>query len=122
MGRRAAIATAIATAAIAAAIVGTAFGVQSMSYFEPACPRLVYTADGNVQPLFCSIDNPAALAFYRGLAPHLMALGATASPSDVERALELDSKRTTLPELCSAYALMEHRWRWNFGVTPITNC
>src|SRR5579884_298348 len=84
----------IRTLAPLAAVLTTAGAVtahlQERSTFVPACPRPSYSADGNFQPLFCTIDNPAALAYYRRIAPHLEALGADAAPTEVERAAALD--------------------------------
>ena len=41
------------------------------SSFVPECPHPTYSPDGNVTPLFCKIDNPVALRFYRPIAPKL---------------------------------------------------
>lgn len=87
--------------------------------FVPPCPRPSYSVDGNVGPLFCTIDDPLALAFYEKLAPHLFALGPDASPLQVTAAARRDWGAATGQELCNAYALAQHRWGWSFGLNPI---
>jgi len=69
--------------------------------------------------LFCVIDNPTALRYFAPMAKHTFALGQNATPGQVSAALIADSKRSTLPILCSVYRLAAWRNRWSFGVSPI---
>jgi hypothetical protein len=88
--------------------------------FVPACPRPVYSANGNVSPLFCQIDNPVALAFYQRLAPRLFALGPNATPDQVGTALAAAStiQHATNLEACAAYQLAAWWRQWHFAVDP----
>jgi len=88
------------------------------SAFVPACPRPSYSADGNVWPIFCKIDNPLALRFYESLAPRVFALGPAASPQQVERALAAADAHATGPEMCAVYQLAAWWRHWHFGVDP----
>ena len=87
--------------------------------FVPECPAPTYSANGNVSPLFCKIVNPLALKYYKRILPHLFVLGRAASSQQVSRALKLDSKHATLPQVCNAYALWSWRWHWPFGAKPV---
>jgi hypothetical protein len=113
--------TAAATACLCFGITGTSALSDRVATpaqaVVPACPHLSYSADGNVSPLFCKIDNPAALSVYEKLAPTLFRLGANASPQQVSAALAA-SKTTTNPEKCAAYALAAWWHHWNFGANP----
>ena len=88
--------------------------------YVPACPRPVYSANGNVNPLFCQIDNPVALKFYERLAPRLFELGARATPQQVGTALATAStmQHATNAEACAAYQLAAWWRQWHFGVDP----
>lgn len=88
--------------------------------FVPACPRPVYSANGNVSPLFCQIDNPVALAFYERLAPRLFALGPGATPQQVGTALTAATtlQHATSLEACAAYQLAAWWRQWHFAVDP----
>ena len=90
--------------------------------FVPACPQSTYGADGNMGPLFCKIDNPAALDYFfsHGNFKHLRALGADATPAQVEHAIRLDHQ--TGPIDCSAYQLWKWRWHWHFAFSPVQYC
>jgi hypothetical protein len=93
---------------------------QAAPAIVPACAQPIYSGDGNFWPLFCKIDDPLALRFYKPLFPHLFALGRDASPADVAAALRLDRRQrhATDPELCNGYALWQWRWHWKFGFSP----
>ena len=84
----------------------------------PACPAPTYTADGNLSPLFCRVDNPLALRFYGSLGLRdLLALGRDASPGAVTRVLERHN--LTDPQTCSVYALASRAEHWHFGIQPL---
>jgi hypothetical protein len=91
---------------------------RQSSAFVPACPHGFYSTDGNYSPLFCKIDSPTALRFYRPLDPHLFALTASATPIDVEHALQRDiaTAHPTQPEACSSLAL----WKWSHHWQAVT--
>jgi len=93
---------------------------QKAQAFVPACPRAVYSANGNVSPLFCQIDNPVALTFYQRLAPRLFALGPNASPQQVGTALVAATtiQHATSLEACAAYQLAAWWRQWHFAVDP----
>lgn len=84
----------------------------------PPCPKVTISPDGNASPLFCTIANPAALAFYRPLARHLFELTHSTSDGELRAAIGLDLSRlhVTPPEECQALKL----WRYitRFPVTP----
>lgn len=88
--------------------------------YVPACPRPVYSANGNVSPLFCQIDNPVALQFYERLAPRLFALNANATPQQVGAALVAAGtfRHATNAEICAAYQLAAWWKQWKFAVDP----
>ena len=92
----------------------------STARFVPACPRPVYSANGNVSPLFCQIDNPVALQFYERLAPRVFALGPNATPQQVGAALSatVTFRHATNPEICAAYQLAAWAKQWKFVVNP----
>jgi hypothetical protein len=106
-------------AAVAGAFTGTSASTASSVGFVPGCPQPLYTADGNLSPLFCKIDNPRALKFYARITPRLFGLGRSAPPGQVVLALRADHKHATNPQLCSAYKLLAWRWHWHFGVDPV---
>jgi hypothetical protein len=85
--------------------------------FVPACAQATYGADGNMGPLFCVVDNPAALKTFAPMAQHTFALGPKATPTQVTAALVADYKRVgTIPILCSIYRLAVWRNHWRFGI------
>jgi hypothetical protein len=88
--------------------------------YVPSCPRPVYSANGNVSPLFCKIDNPVALQFYARLAPGLFALGASATPQQASAALasSVTFRHATNAEACAAYQLAAWWKQWKFAVDP----
>jgi hypothetical protein len=88
--------------------------------FVPACPHAVYSANGNVSPLFCQIDNPVALTFYQRLAPRLFGLGPRATPDQVGTALVAATtlQHATNLEACAAYQLAAWWRHWHFAVDP----
>jgi hypothetical protein len=88
--------------------------------YVPACPRPVYSANGNVSPLFCQIDNPVALQFYERLAPRLFALTPNATPQQVGAALvaSVTFRHATNAEVCAAYQLAAWWKQWKFAVDP----
>jgi hypothetical protein len=88
--------------------------------YVPACPRPVYSANGNVSPLFCQIDNPVALQFYQRLAPRLFALNPNATPQQVGSALvaSVTFRHATNEEVCAAYQLAAWWKQWKFAVDP----
>jgi hypothetical protein len=88
--------------------------------YVPSCPRPVYSANGNVSPLFCQIDNPVALQFYERLAPRLFALGPNATPQQVGAALtaSVTFRHATNMEVCAAYQLAAWWKQWKFDVDP----
>ena len=65
-------------------------GSAARAPFVPACPPPTYGHDGDMAPLFCVIDNPLALRYYGRDAPHLFALGPSATPTQVVAALKQD--------------------------------
>jgi hypothetical protein len=86
----------------------------------PPCPQTRYAADGNIEPLFCVIDNPVALRHFAPMAKRTFALGPSASPAQVADALTYDYKHGgTLPIICSVYKLAAWRNHWQFGISPI---
>jgi hypothetical protein len=88
--------------------------------FVPPCPQARQSADGNMSPLFCVIDNPAALRFYAPLGRQTFALGSNAGSSQVVSALIADYNRhATEPELCAVYRLAAWRERWHFGFSVV---
>jgi hypothetical protein len=93
---------------------------QQAPAFVPACPRPVYSANGNVAPLFCQIDNPVALTFYERLAPRLFSLGPSATPQQVGTALTAATtiQHATSLEACAAYQLAAWWRQWHFAVDP----
>ena len=91
--------------------------VAEAAAFLPSCPHLSYGVDGTIAPLFCKIDNPAAIAYYKPRFPHLFALGPNASPEQVDAAMKRD--RGSIPTTCSAYVLWQWRWHWHFAVDPV---
>ncbi len=130
----------VALATVVALAVGVVVGAAAMSLnqpqaasaahgrkpkpaptaYVPACPRPVYSANGNVNPLFCQIDNPVALKFYERLAPRLFALGTGATPQQVGTALTTAAtmQHATNAEACAAYQLAAWWRQWHFGVDP----
>lgn len=118
----------VVVALILGIVIGVAFAEHSPSSasaetavgssFVPACPTPLYTADGNVSPLFCKIDNPLAVRFYKSIAPNVFALGPDASPSQVEDALKVADAHGTNPEMCAVYQLAAWWKHWRFGVSP----
>lgn len=126
--KRLSVTIAIGLAAVSGLIAGVFLAHQrspqlllasaTVPLFVPACPRPSYSADGNVSPLFCKIDNPLALKFYESLAPRVFALGSTASPQQVERALAAAEAHATNPEMCAVYQLAAWWRHWHFGVDP----
>ena len=88
----------------------------------PPCPRTTFAANGNMRPLFCVVDNPAALHYFAPLAKRTFALGPNATPRQVSAALVADYKHGgTVPTLCSIYQLAAWRNGWRFGVSPLDN-
>jgi len=84
----------------------------------PQCPQIRYGANGNVQPLFCVVDNPAALKALAQAGKETFSLGTDATPNEVTDALVSDYKHGgTLPILCSIYKLAAWRNRWSFGIS-----
>jgi len=89
-----------------------------------SCGALSYGADGNVSPITCPDGRPnrAADKYLRGFKPSLrvLALGPSASPTDVEAAICTDLKRlnTTNPIEQSAYDLAQAEQNWHFGANP----
>ena len=115
--------TCIAALTIVAAAAGgpskTTDGTQGQGLVPP-CSHAIYGANGNMQPLFCVIDNPAALRHFAPMAKRTFALGPDAAPTQVAAALIADYKRGgTVPILCSTYRLAAWRNHWSFGVSPI---
>jgi hypothetical protein len=116
--------TILACAATAAAVLAiTATGVSgarsAQRPFTPACPHASYSADGNMTPLFCVIDNPVALRYLAREGRHTFALGANATPGQVVNSVVADRNSAgTIPILCSVYRLAAWREHWSFGTSP----
>jgi hypothetical protein len=84
----------------------------------PPCPPASYGADGNMGPLFCVVDNPAALRTFAPMAQHTFALGPGATRTQVTAALLADYKHGgTYPILCSIYRLAAWRNHWRLGIS-----
>jgi hypothetical protein len=95
--------------------------------FVPACPHFSYGADGTAGPIFCTIDNPVALKYYAAALKPLLALGANASPGQVQSKLAWEMRHGgpgkevltgTYPIQCQVFQLAAHYWRWSFSYTP----
>ena len=111
--------------ALPAALVGYVLGrgeqpvaqyrtVTERATLIPACPPSVRTAGGNLEPLFCTVDNPAALAYYGR--SRVLRLGDSAGPPQVLAAARADSRHGfTHPEICAAFDLAKRRWHWTFA-------
>lgn len=84
----------------------------------PGCPHPTYTADGNLNPLYCRVDNPLALRFYSPLVDKLIALGPDASPRQVEAVVQR-TPGLTETESCNSYALAAWAEHWHFGTNPV---
>lgn len=109
----------LAVSAVTAALSLAAQSGASSPPFSPPCPRLTYSPDGNVSPLFCKIANPAALAFYGKLVPGVVNIGSNATPVQVDRAFQAAARaHITPPEACQAYKLFAYRWGWHFAGGP----
>jgi hypothetical protein len=95
--------------------------------FVPACPHFSYGADGTAGPIFCTIDNPAALHYYALALKRLLALGPNASPGQVQSVLAWENKHGgphgevltgTYPIQCQVFQLAAHYWRWQLFYAP----
>jgi hypothetical protein len=95
--------------------------------FAPACPHFSYGADGTAGPIFCAIDNPAALHYYAAALKPLIALGPNATPAQVQSKLAWEMRHGgphgevltgTLPIQCQVFQLAAHYWRWSFPYAP----
>jgi hypothetical protein len=95
--------------------------------FVPECPHFDRGADGTVGPIFCTVDNPAALRYYAAALRPLIALGADARPGRVRSVLAWEYRHGgphgealtgTLPIQCEVFQLASHYWRWSFSYTP----
>jgi hypothetical protein len=99
--------------------IGRFAAIAGTGTLTPACPQPRYGADGNMGPLFCVVDNPAALKAFAPMAQHTFALGPDATPAQVTSALVADYKHGgTIPILCSIYRLAAWRNHWRFGIPP----
>jgi len=97
--------------------MGRLAAVAASEDFVPHCPQPRYAANGNFGPLFCLVDNPAAIKAFAPSARHTFALGPDATPSQVSAALVSDYKHGgTVPILCSIYKLAVWRNHWRFAV------
>jgi hypothetical protein len=86
--------------------------------FVPPCAHANYGADGNMGPLFCVVDNPAALHYFAPMAKQTFALGPNVTPGHVSAALVADFKHGgTIPILCSILRLAAWRNHWSFGAS-----
>jgi hypothetical protein len=100
-------------------IVADAAGAKPQAIVPP-CPQARYAADGNIEPLFCVIDNPVALRHFAPMAKRTFALGPNATPAQVTDALNYDYKHGgTGPIICSIYKLAAWRNHWQFALSPI---
>jgi hypothetical protein len=96
-------------------VAGAAASTGSQA-FVPPCAHASYAADGNMDPLFCVIDNPIALRYFAPMAKRTFALGPNATQAQVAAALIADFKHGgTEPTLCSIYRLAAWRNHWSYG-------
>ena len=110
--------TAVVVLAITASGVFAAHTTRG-SLYVPACPHSSYGADGTMEPLFCVIDNPAALNYYASAGRHTLALGPNAPPGRGRQgAYRRPATSRDPPILCSVYRLASWREHWKFGVSP----
>lgn len=86
---------------------------------NPACPKLTYAVDGTAGPLFCKIDNPAAIRYYRQWLLPLMQLGPDATPTQVTSLVE-SWHNSTNPITCAVYDLAQRAYGWQFAINPIS--
>jgi hypothetical protein len=86
---------------------------------SPACPKLTYAVDGTAGPIFCKIDNPAAMHYYRQWLLPLMKLGADATPTQVTSLVE-SWRNSTNPITCAVYDLAQHALGWQFAINPVS--
>jgi hypothetical protein len=94
---------------------GAASVLVTNATYGPKCPKLTYSPDGNVTPLFCKIANPAAVAFYEKLVPGSTSFTSGSPPWQVARAFEAAARaHITPPEACQAYRVFAYRWGWRF--------
>jgi hypothetical protein len=114
-------------AGTSAAPVAVREAATSTPDFAPACPHFSYGADGTAGPIFCTIDNPAALHYYAAALEPLIALGPNATPGQVQSKLAWEMRHGgpdgdvltgTLPIQCQLFQLAAHYWRWSFFYTP----
>lgn len=84
----------------------------------PPCPKLTFAVDGTAGPIFCRIDNPAAVHYYRQWLTPLMKLGPNATPSQVTSLVETWHNSTN-PITCAVYDLAQHAYGWQFTINPI---
>ena len=111
--------TALAAWAVTASGGGAAGGAAHGVLFVPSCPHASFGADGNMGPLFCVIDDPAALRYFGAMGRRTLAVGPSASPTQVAAALTADrQKAVTGPILCSIFRLAAWRNHWRFAVSP----
>lgn len=85
---------------------------------SPVCPKLTYAVDGTAGPIFCRIDNPAAMHYYRQWLVPLMKLGPGATPSQVASLVE-SWHNSTNPITCAVYDLAQHAYGWRFAINPV---
>lgn len=86
----------------------------------PACPKLTFAVDGTAGPIFCKIDNPDAVHYYRQWLVPLMGLGPDATPSQVT-SLVRSWHNSTNPITCAVYDLAQHAYNWQFAINPISD-
>lgn len=85
----------------------------------PACPELTFAVDGTAGPIFCKVDSPEAIHYYRQWLVPLMKLGPDATPSQVTSLVE-SWHNSTNPITCAVYDLAQHAYGWRFAINPIS--
>ena len=89
------------------------------------CGSLKFGVDGTAGPIFCQDGRPNAAAdsYFRRLRLRVLALGAQATPGDVNVAIcdDFGDRQTTIPIEGQAVRLAEKEQGWHFGVDPADN-
>ena len=93
--------------------------VQTVSTrMVPPCPKLTFAVDGTAGPIFCKVDNPEAMHYYRQWLVPLMKLGPDATPSQVASLVQ-GWHNSTNPITCAVYDLAQHAYNWQFAINPV---
>ena len=118
-GRQHTLGTRLATATKSLALAKSQLSAARLRQPVPACPHLIYGADGSIGPIACTVINPPALSWARRIAPQLFHLGPNATPQQVGAAVQ---PGITFPIECELYQVAQLIRGWQFGVQIVPYC